>query len=157
MEDAPAHGQYNCLDMGRPEVNHGSSRRSRRSKRAAANGRRGRTDDPYSRDDLQNDWEFKIVRSHTGAFRKTATLQKLMAEEARAGWQFVEKFDNGRVRFKRPSGARQRDAMLPAGVDPYRANYGLSEGAFVATILLVVFGATAIVIAMAVLFSNGVH
>jgi hypothetical protein len=68
---------------------------------------------PYSREELENDWEFKIIRSQTGAFRNQAALQKLMEEEARAGWQMVEKFDNSRVRFKRPRSARQRDANCP--------------------------------------------
>ena len=110
---------------------------------------------PYSRDELENDWEFKIIRSQTGVFRNQATLQKLMEEEARAGWQLVEKFDNSRVRFKRPRSARQRDAQLPAGVDPYRVHYGISEGAFVAVILVVIFGMLGLGMLMAYLFGNG--
>jgi hypothetical protein len=110
---------------------------------------------PYSREELENDWEFKIIRSQTGSFRKQAALQKVMEEEARAGWQLVEKFDNSRVRFKRPRSARQRDAQLPAGVDPYRVHYGISEGAFVATILLVIFGAFGLIMLMAYTFGNG--
>jgi hypothetical protein len=110
---------------------------------------------PYSREELENDWEFKIIRSQTGAFRNQAALQKLMEEEARAGWQMVEKFDNSRVRFKRPRSARQRDSQLPAEVDPYRVHYGISEAAFVATILLVIFGALGLVMLMAYTFGNG--
>jgi hypothetical protein len=94
----------------------------------------------YTREELENDWEFKIVRAQANPFGKPATFQKLVEEEARAGWQLVEKFDNSRVRFKRPRSARQRDAQLPAGVDPYRVNYGISEGAMVAVVLLAVFG-----------------
>jgi hypothetical protein len=110
---------------------------------------------PYSREELENDWEFKIVRSQTGTFRKQAALQNLLEEEARAGWQLVEKFDNSRVRFKRPRSARQRDAQLPAGVDPYRVHYGISEGALVAAILVAVFGAIGLIMLMAYLFANG--
>jgi hypothetical protein len=94
----------------------------------------------YSRDDLDDDWEFKIVRAQTRAFRRPEALNQLIEEEARAGWQLVEKFDDSRVRFKRRRSARQRDAQLPAGVDPYRVQFGLSEGAYVSLILLVVFG-----------------
>jgi hypothetical protein len=36
--------------------------------------------------------------------------------------------------------ARLRDAQLPARVDPYRVQYGMSEGAFVTLIFLAVFG-----------------
>ena len=101
---------------------------------------------PYTRDEMENDWEFKIVRAQTGAFRHPATFQKLIEEEARAGWQLVEKFDNSRVRFKRPRSARQRDAQLPAGVDPYRVQYGIGEGALAAIILVAVFGSLALII-----------
>lgn len=78
----------------------------------------------YTQDDLNNDWEFKIVRSESGAFRKPEVLKKLLEEEARAGWVMLEKFDDRRIRFKRPRSARTRDALLPPGVDPYRTRYG---------------------------------
>jgi len=78
----------------------------------------------YTRDELENDWEFKIVRSGSGAFRKPDVLETLIEEEALAGWEMVEKFDNSRVRFKRPKNARKRDSMLPDYVDPYRTQYG---------------------------------
>jgi hypothetical protein len=78
----------------------------------------------YTQDDLGDDWEFKIVRSESGAFRKPEVLRKLIEEEARAGWVMLEKFDDRRVRFKRSRSSRTRDALLPPGVDPYRTRYG---------------------------------
>jgi len=84
----------------------------------------------YTQDDLNNDWEFKIVRSESGAFRKSEVLKKLIEEEARAGWVMLEKFDNRRVRFKRSRRARTRDALLPPGVDAYRTRYGSSSARF---------------------------
>ncbi len=36
----------------------------------------------------------------------------------------LEKFDDHRLRLKRPVEARQRDATLPEGIDPYRTQYG---------------------------------
>jgi hypothetical protein len=81
----------------------------------------------YTQEGLNNDWEFKIVRSDSGAFRKMGILQKLIEEEARAGWVMLEKFDDSRVRFKRPRRARTRDALLPPDVDPYRTQYGISS------------------------------
>ena len=81
----------------------------------------------YAQDDLNNGWESKIVRSESGAFRKPEALPRLIEEEARAGWVIEEKFDDSRVRFKRPRSARTRDALLPPGTDPYRTQYGISS------------------------------
>lgn len=78
----------------------------------------------YTHDDLASDWEFKIVRSDSGAFRRPEVLSELVEQEAQAGWVMLEKFDDGRVRFKRPRTAQARDPFLPAGVDPYRTHYG---------------------------------
>jgi hypothetical protein len=78
----------------------------------------------YSQSDLDKDWEFKIVRSTFGAFSKPQVLNSLIEEEAQAGWEMVEKFDEYRVRFKRPSSSRKNDAMLPDYVDPYRTQFG---------------------------------
>lgn len=99
----------------------------------------------YSPEDLENDWEFKIVRANTGVFGNPQTLSQLLEEEARAGWIMVEKFDNSRIRFKRPRGARQKDSELPAGVDPYRVHYGMSSMAFALLIAAIaLFGAFAV-------------
>ena len=78
----------------------------------------------YTQDDLGNDWEFKIVRSESGAFRKPEVLKTLLQEEARAGWVMLEKFDDRRIRFKRARSACNRDALLPPGLDAYRTRYG---------------------------------
>jgi len=78
----------------------------------------------FSQSDLDNDWEFKIVRSTFGSFRKPHVLQSLIEEEAQAGWEMVEKFDENRVRFKRPRSARMNDGTLPGYVDPYRTQHG---------------------------------
>jgi hypothetical protein len=94
----------------------------------------------YGSDDLAGDWEFKIVRSNTTAFRNPATLARLLHEEAQAGWVMVEKFDNTRIRFKRQRKARLNDSQLPHGFDPYRVHYGMSPAAFAALLMIVIFG-----------------
>ena len=76
---------------------------------------------PYKTDDLDG-WEFKIVRSATGKFRNRAAVEKLRQEEAQAGWEMLEKFDDNRIRFKRRVENRSRDAHLD--LDPYRASVG---------------------------------
>ncbi len=78
----------------------------------------------YTQNDPQSDWEFKIVRSDSSAFRNPETLKQLVEEESQAGWVMLEKFDDNRVRFKRPRSARAKDAFLPEDVDPYRTRYG---------------------------------
>ncbi len=79
----------------------------------------------YTQDDLNSDWEFKIVRSDTAAFHKPEVLNRLLEEEAQAGWVMLEKLDDSRIRFKRPRSARAQDAYLPADVDTYRTQYGI--------------------------------
>ena len=92
----------------------------------------------YTQDDLDKDWEFKIVRSNTTAFRKREVLDKLLEEEAHAGWIMLEKLDDSRIRFKRPRRARAQDAYLPPDVDPYRTHYGTVSSQQVIILLTVV-------------------
>jgi hypothetical protein len=94
----------------------------------------------YTQDDLTNDWEFKIVRSGTAAFRKPEVLSKLIEEEAQAGWVMLEKLDDSRVRFKRPRSARARDAYLPDGMDPYRTQYGALSAPTAAAVGMLIVG-----------------
>lgn len=103
--------------------------------------RRGKEEEEmtgYTEDELSQGWEFKIVRSATGAFSNPARLQAVLEAEALAGWTLVEKFDDSRVRLKRPAKASRKDALLPQGVDPYRTQYGPSEGQLAFRILAVV-------------------
>ncbi len=104
---------------------------------AAARARRKREEEEekmtaYNKDDL-NGWEFKIVRSTTGKFKDYKTVQKICKEEAQAGWELVEKFDNGRMRFKRRIEMRSKDQFLQ--YDAYRTNVGMGEGGLVLTVL----------------------
>lgn len=84
----------------------------------------------YTQDDLQN-YEFKILRSAVSAFRSPETMAKALEEEAAHGWQLVEKFDDARIRLKRPRGAKSRiNTGAGVGTDPYRTQYGISDGRF---------------------------
>ncbi|MDH5505680.1 MAG: hypothetical protein OEZ02_00485 [Anaerolineae bacterium] len=91
----------------------------------------------YSPEDIQADWEFKIVRSSTAAFRNQQIFANLLEEEALAGWEMVEKLDDQRVRFKRKRSERRYDDRLPPEVDPYRTQYGSNSNAVVSLIVLV--------------------
>lgn len=77
----------------------------------------------YRKDDLQG-WEFKIVRAATRKFKDRETVRQLCEEEARSGWEMVEKFDDHRIRFKRSTDHRADDRHR--GIDPYRTHVGMS-------------------------------
>lgn len=96
----------------------------------------------YTPADLSKDWEFKILRSAMGAFGRPDCLRHALEEESRAGWVLIEKFDNQRLRFKRPTSARADDAAL--GFDPYRTSYGMGNGKLALIILSIVFGSLAL-------------
>lgn len=107
----------------------------------------------YSSEDLENNWEFKIIRSETGAFRKQQVFQNLLQEEQIAGWELVEKLDDRRVRLKRRKEDRRKDTMLPQGYDPYRTNYGSSTARPV--ILIIVAAMLALFIGLVVFLGEG--
>ena len=75
----------------------------------------------YNRGDLDG-WEFKIVRSSFGKFRSHAAIEQVCRQEAPAGWELLEKFDDCRLRFKRRVERRSGDQQLAA--DPYRTSTG---------------------------------
>ena len=107
----------------------------------------------YTAEELAQGWEFKIVRSATNAFRRPEFLAQVLAEEKRAGWVLVEKFDNGRIRLKRPASARASDST--AGGDAYRTHVGMSDLALALTILASVLGTMAIIVLLIVVAHQG--
>jgi hypothetical protein len=109
--------------------------------------------------DRGENWEFKILRTSAGGLGIPAVLSQILEEEARAGWLLVEKFDNNRVRLKRPTTARNGDATLD--FDPYRTwvfprkglrarllSFGLFLILFAAIIAFVAFVQWLVVLAM---------
>jgi hypothetical protein len=102
----------------------------------------------YRPEDLEG-YEFKILRSTTGRFRKPEGMRAALAEEAEAGWELVEKFDHARIRLKRRISWREKDAHLPW--DPYRTYVGISEKRMGLIILAIVFGILAIMCILAAL------
>ncbi|HOD66364.1 MAG TPA: hypothetical protein PK186_08865 [candidate division Zixibacteria bacterium] len=105
----------------------------------------------YRSDDLEG-WEFKIVRSLTGAFSKPEKVEQLRRDEAQAGWEMIEKFDNNRIRFKRRTDRRANDHLLP--FDPYRTNYGIGEGRMAAVVITSMVVVIGLVIVLALLFGD---
>lgn len=84
--------------------------------RVAGEAEEGRT--PYSARELAEGWEFKIIRSPRQYFGRPEYRERILAEEAQAGWSLVEVFDNGRIRLKRPPSAG--DSGAAEGYDSYR-------------------------------------
>ncbi len=103
---------------------------------------------PYGPDDLAGDWEFKIIRSAMGTFKKPERLREILEEEARAGWVLIEKFDDSRVRLKRPANAKDQDGGLD--FDPYRTNVP-GEGRRQLIMVGLVLGFVALVVGIVVL------
>lgn len=100
----------------------------------------------YSPEDLASGSEFKILRSATSAFKRPEFLEQVLREEKIAGWTLVEKFDDSRIRLKRPASARTGGSS--GTIDPYRSHVGTSEAALTFRIV------AAIVLGMAVVFGT---
>lgn len=105
----------------------------------------------YDQKNPGDGWEYKILRANGNAFRNRNKLEQVREEEAMAGWELVEKFDDKRLRFRRPMSAQMNDDQLPSGPDPYRTQYGIGEGILGAIIMIAVVGAILLII----LFSGG--
>jgi hypothetical protein len=114
---------------------------------------------PYASQDLADGWEFKILRSVNGRFRDPVWLHGILAEEAQAGWTMLEKFDDTRVRLKRPARANRNDATL--GFDPYRTWVGMSQARYTLRVVAFSFAfvgiITAIIIALVFNFAPNVR
>lgn len=110
---------------------------------------------PYTQSEINEEWEFKIVRSVTEEFKKPDVFRQLVQEEAVSGWELLEKLDDGRVRFKRPTSQRRRDEMLPQGVDPYRTRVGITEAGLAFRIMLVIGSLVAVALTIVALVESG--
>ncbi|MFZ5981536.1 MAG: hypothetical protein ACOYVF_12990 [Candidatus Zixiibacteriota bacterium] len=86
----------------------------------------------YNKEDMRG-WEFKIVRSTFGSFRNPEKVRKLCEDEAAAGWEMLEKFDDYRIRFKRRVEKRSMDPHL--NQDPYRSAAGAGSSNIILLLL----------------------
>lgn len=91
---------------------------------------------PYRREDLDSGWEFKILRSISGAFGKREHLRRALEDEALSGWVLVEKFDDNRLRLKRRVGVH--DDEFNPDIDPYRTTYGAANSGVLLVFILLV-------------------
>lgn len=79
--------------------------------------------------------EYKVVQSTTPLFATSKKIDEIMAEESKAGWQLVEKYDNYKMRLQRDISNRSNDKNL--GFDAYRSQVGVNN--------IIVYGITTIV------------
>ena len=79
--------------------------------------------------------EYKVIQAQTPLFSDTAKMHEVLEQEARAGWQLLEKEDNYRIKLQRNISHRDNDKNLD--FDAYRSTVGVSS--------MVTYGATAVV------------
>jgi len=104
----------------------------------------------YSAEEIEG-WEFKIVRAATRKFKDREVFRQICEEEARSGWEMLEKFDEYRIRFRRK--IENRDGDLHRDIDPYRTQVGMTSdrlGFLIAASVLAGTGALVGVIALIV-------
>lgn len=85
--------------------------------------------------------EYKILQATTPHFASASNLQRVLSEEAQAGWTLVEKYDNYKIRLQRDISHRAND--VDRQIDPYRVQVGpsniLTYGTATLLTLLVVY------------------
>jgi hypothetical protein len=89
----------------------------------------------YSEVAMTQDWQFKIVH---GDFSSAAKVRAVMQEQERWGWVFVEKFDNERIRFKRPADETANDDLREG--NPYASKSKAAPASGCAGLLVLGFG-----------------
>ena len=111
-----------------------------RRQRGEAEAEEEETMTSYDQEPSGQEWEYKIVRANSPIFAQAEVFQQLIREEAQAGWTLVEKFDNARVRFRRPVFERSRDATRTTKMDPYRTQFnGANSFVIAAGITIIIF------------------
>ena len=68
--------------------------------------------------------EFKTIQAQTPLFADNKKMQEVLAGEAKAGWDLLEKEDNYRIRLQRDISNRENDKNLDS--DPYATTVGVS-------------------------------
>ncbi len=105
----------------------------------------------YSRKDLKDGWEFKIVRANTAYFKDYARMQSVIEREKKFGWIFLEKFDDYRMRFKRKKAKADKKPSSPEE-DPYRTVYGISTGKIIALAIGLSIAGAGLLVLIPILF-----
>ena len=92
--------------------------------------------------DQHEGWEFKILRCTGSHFKNRSVFRAALDEEAKAGWELLEKIDDHRVRLKRRIDCRDQDHRIVG--DPYRTWIGMTPNTMALIMLGVLFGVAAL-------------
>ncbi|MEX2469225.1 MAG: hypothetical protein WD396_05660 [Pseudohongiellaceae bacterium] len=96
--------------------------------------------------------EYKVLHAQIPMFADPEKLRATLAEEARAGWDLVEKLDNHRIKLQRETSHREQDAGLD--FDAYRSNVGVSPVVTYGTTALITIAIVAIILYLALWSQN---
>ncbi len=102
----------------------------------------------YADLDYNTQWEYKTVHARWGEFSNPDHLQRLLQQEALAGWVMIEPFNADAVCFRRHKQAAAWDHLLPPGIDAYRTLYTYTAEPAVETENLVILAGLVIVVIM---------
>ncbi|MEX0965241.1 MAG: hypothetical protein WDZ52_14505 [Pseudohongiellaceae bacterium] len=69
--------------------------------------------------------EFKTMQAQTPLFADTKKMQEVLENQAKAGWDLLEKEDNYRIKLQRDISHRSNDGSLD--MDPYQSTVGVSS------------------------------
>ena len=95
--------------------------------------------------------EFKILQAQTPLFNSPDKLREVLEEEARAGWDLLEKEDNYRIKLQRDTSYREADANLD--FDAYRSSVGVSSVVTYGVTAAVTLAVVALILYLALLTS----
>ena len=96
--------------------------------------------------------EYKTMQAQTPLFADSKKMQEVLAIEAKAGWDLLEKEDNYRIKLHRDISHRENDKNL--GFDAYRSSVGVSSVVtYVGTALLTI-GIVSVILYFAIWSGN---
>jgi len=93
------------------------------------------------------DLEYKVIHTQTPLFSDTARMHEILEQEARAGWQLLEKENNFRIKLHRNISHRENDKNLD--FDAYRTSVGVSPVLAYGTTAVFTVGIVALILYLA--------
>jgi hypothetical protein len=90
----------------------------------------------FLQQDVERQYEFKVLRGGLASFRNPERFRTVLEQEAQAQWELVVKLDDARIVLRRPRDARSRDALRDTGIAPYRTELSSARIAALVAILL---------------------